>query len=128
MHLPSIKAALYDNISNRKDRRLYSTVRAVLQEHSWLMLADCWLSPRQYGLDLQCALSGCVRWPSGWLPASCRPALLSAAAGTCRALQGIMLLRKSCCNCSTQLPTRTFQTCQKLPLHLLEPCLSFLIL
>ena len=28
--------------------------------------------------------------------------------------------------CSTQLPTRTFQTCQKLPLHLLEPSLSFL--
>ena len=28
--------------------------------------------------------------------------------------------------CSTQLPTRAFQTCQKLPLHLLEPSLSFL--
>ena len=24
------------------------------------------------------------------------------------------------CKCSTQLPTRTYQTCQKLPLHLLE--------
>ena len=28
--------------------------------------------------------------------------------------------------CSTQLPTGTFQTCQKLPLHLLEPSLSLL--
>ena len=51
-----------------------------------LMLAYCWL-PSQYALVFLRVLMCRTWWPSGWLPTSCRPALSSAAAGTCRALQ-----------------------------------------
>ena len=88
----------------------YSAVRAVPSaDRLQLMLAYCWLCPCQNGTGRLHSLCGRLLWPSGWLPASRRPALLSAAAGTCRALQGIVMLRKMCCDTLPECSMHTDQ-------------------